>query len=345
MATSGIVDDQALTERITQEVEKTLIDRKWRHDKIFTSRALWFGLAILITALNAALFAFIFTDIGSNLVQKGWVVATSATDPTQPLKVDTSAIEAATRNFITVMGPIITGLALWLVTVVAERRLKAYDEAIEKLTDRFEKKFDEFKKETATNAKEQKTLTDETLKSAKAESEANLRSFREEIEKSFEKSVATIEANLKRETGTLVGQEIDTQKSRLDLAIDGYKAELQQSVSVVDDLAQGLTERFGVIADHGGYAKTKRGPLASVGRIHEEVSRLFTEDQRDEAVLLVRDMLQQFRCQTGTLRPAGDLKGDWFNLSAVLGRNDEEGLALEVCLAGLEQQNGAPVFT
>lgn len=84
--------------------------------------------------------------------------------------------------------------------------------------------------------------------------------------------------------------------------------------------------------------------LASVGRVHEDVSRMFASGQRDEAVLLVRDMLHQFRTQTGTLRPAGDPKGDWFNLSAVLGRNDEEGLALEVCLAGLEQQNGTAVF-
>ena len=42
-----------------------------------------------------------------------------------------------------------------------------------------------------------------------------------------------------------------------------------------------------------------------------------------------------FRLATGT-------DEDWFNLSAVLGQNDQEGLALDACLHGLAQQLGRP---
>jgi len=350
---------------IRQEVEYAIRKWLWTDGRRWTARALWTGFALIVTGLNLALFLLMFTDIGSTWVQKGWFVANSAAGST--VKVDTSAIEAATRNVIAVMGPLFTGLVLWLVTIVAERRLKAYDEAIEKLTEKLEKKFDDFKSATEDDIKDFKKLVSESSdrlkkdntdsfttfregvekdsEKLKAETNATFTAFRNDVEKFMEKAKAEIEKNLERETGARVSAEIDSQKSRLDDAIQSYKSELQESVSKSNTLAETLNDRFGAIADNAGYAKTKRGPLSSVGRVHKEVSELFAEGKRDEAVLMVRDMLEQFRSQTGTLRPAGDLKDDWFNLSAVLGRNDEEGLALEVCLAGLEQQNGAPVFT
>lgn len=342
---------QTLNETVEDTVRRKI---EWQSGKVERQRKFWFWFNMAITGMVFLNFIFIFTGFGSWIgFHADWLTPTNTPSFWQRLVPATApahtanpeAVIAATRNMMTVLVPLISGVVLWTITVVAERRLKAYDEAIERLTDRLDKKIDDFRKTIEDNAKEQRKSITERLEKFEAESDKKLANFRTEIENRTDKATADIERKLTQKVSALVASAIDSQISRMDQEIEKHKANLEQSVSTVKKLEKDLSDRFGAIADNAGYAKTKRGPLSSVGRVHKEVSELFAEGKRDEAVLMVRDMLEQFRSQTGTLRPAGDLKDDWFNLSAVLGRNDEEGLALEVCLAGLEQQNGAPVFT
>lgn len=122
---------------------------------------------------------------------------------------------------------------------------------------------------------------------------------------------------------------------------------MSASKAEVQKLADGLEARFGHIADHTSYAKGNSGfgAITSVRPVYERVKSLFVSGKRAEAVTLTQELLDIFVRTTGVAQPRGSLKADWFNLSAVLGQRNETPLALAVCLAGLEQQNGGPVFT
>ncbi len=134
----------------------------------------------------------------------------------------------------------------------------------------------------------------------------------------------------------------DAAKQDFEKSVEGIRDKLNEGISAVEEVKSEIEERFGHIA---AYARgvADFGPITSVGAVHTRVTRLFREKKRREAVLLARELLDLFGRDDAQSRPAGNLNG-WFNLSAELGMNDEELLALEVTLAGLAQQNHAPVF-
>lgn len=176
---------------------------------------------------------------------------------------------------------------------------------------------------------------DETMQNFRGE-------IRDGMAEARDTTLVTVQGSIKEQ----VRDAIETEKQRMDALIDEYRADLQTATERVEQVRQGIENRFGHIADTTAYAQSDSafGELTSVGAVHKKVSELFHDGDRAQAVTLVREMLDLFHRADRGVRPSGSLKGDWFNLSAVLGNNDEEGLALEVCLAGLQQQAGAPLF-
>ena len=106
---------------------------------------MWGGL-FLNAILLLLLFALYFTPVGEWAgFQARWL---QSVDPIRGSNTpENAAVLAATRNLITVLGPIFIGLAVWMVTVVAERRLKHYDETQEKLRIYLEGRTDALRRE------------------------------------------------------------------------------------------------------------------------------------------------------------------------------------------------------
>ena len=272
-----------------------------------TSPIVWIGIWIN-TIMLLALFALYFTPVGEWAgFQARWLEGVEPVpDGSTP---ENAAVLAATRNLITVLGPIFIGLAVWMVTVVAERRLKHYDETQEKLRIYLEERADALRRELE---KGRKDMREEILDSVRYSIEKEVRDATVQAERDFQESVKTIHDDL------------------------------NEGIHTIQETQKQIEDRFGHIAEYAR-AVSDFGPISSVGAVHARVTRLFEEKKRGEAVLLVRELLDLFGRDDAKSHPAGTLN-DWYNLSAELGRNDEELLALEVTLAGLAQQNHAPVF-
>ncbi len=117
-----------------------------------TSPIVWIGIWIN-TIMLLALFALYFTPVGEWAgFQARWLEGVEPVpDGGTP---ENAAVLAATRNMITVLGPIFIGLAVWMVTVVAERRLKVYDETLEKLRGYLEERTAALRRELVEGRKD-----------------------------------------------------------------------------------------------------------------------------------------------------------------------------------------------
>lgn len=173
-----------------------------------------------------------------------------------------------------------------------------------------------------------------------------MQNFRGEIRSGMIEARETTLATVQGSIGEQVRNAVEAEKARLDEQIEEYRTKLERATEGVEVIRAGIEGRFGHIADTSAYAKSdvSFGELTSVGAVHKKVTEFFADGDRAQAITLVREMLDLFHRPGSGKRPSGSLKGEWFNLSAELGRAAEEGLALEVCLAGLHQQAGAPLF-
>lgn len=306
----------AIENRVTKEIS-------WNEDAIERQRKLTFNAAYAMLALIFVLFLLIFTSLGETLgLQAGWITTANGAEAlaTQP-----NEVISATRNFITVLGPIFLGIIIWLVTVTAERRLKQYDEAIDKFRSSMDQKLENIRGSIDTRLNGfQQLITEESLKN------------REEVEQRVQDSIAST-----------LREEIEKQKEEFSKNVDDYRQELNASTQKVEKTRAEIEGRFGHIADTTDYAKNSDDiiNISSVGAVKKAVERLFFKKEASQAANLTRELLDAFHRRGGSDRPGGDLDSDWFNLSAELGRQDEEKLALEICIAGLEQQNGEKIFS
>lgn len=266
---------------------------------------------LLVVLIPITVLLILFTPFGDWLgVRDDWFVI--ATDKAQaPLSVQRDAIRESTRNMLTVIVPMFLGITVWLVTVVAERRLKTYDETLDK-----------FSKESRERDARYDTKMDQ---------------FRDEITDSEDRIQgrvsSSILATMKQDLDGLVEQSLE----------DVREKTIAATVKVTD-YSKRLEERFGPVVNAVVYDQSGHS-LTSVGETHNRVTALHEEGKNAEAALLTQEVLLAFvrgRKDPSVVRPSGQLN-DWFNLSAQLGRKDQEGLALRVCLAGLEQQSGVPL--
>lgn len=257
------------------------------------------------------IFCTVFTPLGDFIGFKtGWVIPTA---PASGTDANSTAVVAATRNLISVLGPMIIGLALWILATVGLNRFREFDANLDRI---------------------------------RSSLEGTLEVFRVEIRERDAEARRDIKADISEGIGRVVKDAVDGETSRLDAYFDSLRENLKQTTDEVNSVRDAIEDRFGHIASNADYSKSDSnfGSVASVGAVNKHVEKLFRNGKRNQAVLLVREMLDSFQRTNGSNRPAGSLKGDWFNLSAELGRRDEERLALEVCLAALEQQNGAPIY-
>ncbi|MBF0157193.1 MAG: tetratricopeptide repeat protein [Magnetococcales bacterium] len=110
-----------------------------------------------------------------------------------------------------------------------------------------------------------------------------------------------------------------------DLSI-AAKIDIDERINEVD----GRLQRFGWLGklDLGIASSLEEGRITSAGMSHEVVARLFAERKVPQAIAAVRQVLSDSNVVGSP--------DDWFNLSAELGRQDQEALALQACERGLE---------
>lgn len=309
-------DDQALTKNIKDAIQEAVAEsvediikreRKYRKSQ---NVVLW-----LIGLLPLLLAVMIFTPLGDWLGIRGqwWHTISQEDLESLPIIGNPQAVSDAITTAITVLGPIIIGIVIWLIVTVGVGRLRRYDEIIDNI--RIE------------------------IRDADRRTSDKMAGMPDQIGKA-------VLGEVSEAARAQMAKAAEVQKAEIGEFIAGIRRELTELTKEIFDTKTAIEDRFGHIAETAGYARSdsKFGPLSSVGAVLKKVRKLFAGGSRAEAVLLVRELLHKFRTEEGEARPAGTLQGDWFNLSAQLGSNDEKRLALSVCLAGLEQQNNAPVF-
>ncbi|MFV1564828.1 MULTISPECIES: hypothetical protein [Phaeobacter] len=334
---AGQVADQG--QNLEQRID--LLQKKFDHLAPLGPRSRMQGVALfVIPLLFSLIFLLILTPLGDMLGLSVYIL-----QPNSALTGSTSpdpAVLAATRNMITVLGPIFIGLTIWLVSIVAERRLKSYDEALEKQRKYIEDRTDKNREYLESQTKGLRAETDELRSNLLQEIETRVVRVEEAIVLRFQESTRTALEEEKVGFAKIVAE---TRQDFSDLT-DEMKSELPQIREDANEILQKMESRFGALVEIANYAKAGSDfqDLSSIGAVHSKVTQLFHATKRSEALLLTREVLHRFKTSDAGNRPSGSLN-DWFNLSAQLGQQDEEGLALQVCLSGLEQQNGGPVLT
>lgn len=299
------------TEFTRQQIEYLNARLREQKDELHQGHRLYFWLRIfghiLITLIPIAILALLLTPIGDTLgIRLGWF--TLPPEAYKATTVQPKAILESMRDMLTVIVPLFLGIAIWLVTIVAERRLKTYDDTLSIFRDNNSKSFDDFRKEIR-------------------ESEARIESKVETI----------VLAKVSKEAEAAIQQNVAESRS-------SFQMQTEASANSLMSISKELEIRFGKLVDTTRYVPDI-GPLTSISLAHKKVSELFAADRQADAVVLTKALLQAFdeaRDNTALQRPSGSLT-HWFNLSSVLGKLGQEALALRVCLAGLEQQSGLPM--
>lgn len=343
-----------LKKLIEEELEKQRKEVEHsRRRAVTTYDALRTVIFTVQTGFILALWALLLTPFGQYVgFQNDWFYVASQSiaqqkattgDPTVVVG-NPDEIIAATRNLISVLGPILIALFVWVVAFMAERRLKNYDETIERI--RSEQRAEQLRM-LAEQEKTRESIQREVKEISKAKEEipVSIRNAEETIERRLRESLKVdIRNAITEETDRSVQEAIST-------GLRNLNEKVNDAVSGFNQRSDQLEKRFGRIADTVHYS-VSNGVLTSVGKVHEEVSKLFSSSRAAEAVTLTLELIEQalpWRAEPNwsksqsKRRPVGALD-DWFNLSAVLGRHDEEGLALEVCMAGLAQQVQRPLY-
>lgn len=301
--TAVFTDDQIkyLNDRL-REQKKDLTDGRWWYFAMrLTSH-------MLVTLIPITILALLLTPVGDILgIRLDWFGPPSPSG-SGDAELQPGKVAQSMRDMLTVIVPLFLGVAIWLVTVVAERRLKEYDATLDRFRDSNTKAFDDFRKE--------------------------IREAEDRIGKRVEELV--------------ISKVVDrTQKSLTNLinkTRQAFSEETKESLKKLQQINNNIEARFGNLFDATTQLKGE-GPLYSLGTVKDKARELFSIGQNADAINLVRQMLKAFesgRDDRSMRRPTGTLD-DWFNLSAELGRRDQEYLALQVCFAGLEQQSGLPM--
>lgn len=178
-----------------------------------------------------------------------------------------SGVEAATRNMLTILGPIMIGIAIWIITVVAERRLKAYDETIEGIRDKVNNsqidllegmKAQDDKLTEALN-KQLAKVTDDATRILKAEAE--------ELSKKAEEQSAKLKQ-----------QAADEARER---SLD------------IDQMRKDMEDRYGSFIDT---MPTLDGlPVTSVGDVRKAIAAYFENEETPKAIQLVEALYRAAR--------------------------------------------------
>jgi hypothetical protein len=233
------------------------------------------------------------------------------------------------------------GLTIWLVSIVAERRLKSYDEALEKQREYIEERTDKNRAYLEGQTKGLRIETDDLRSNLRKEIDARVSQAEEAIVFRFKE---TTRLALEKEKAGFAHAVKEARKEFSNLT-DEMKSDLPKITEGANEILNKMENRFGALVAIANYAKagSEFHDLSSIGAVHSKITQLFHSNKRSEALLLTREVIHRFQTSDVGNRPSGSLN-DWFNLSAQLGQQDEEGLALQVCLSGLEQQNGAPVL-
>ncbi|MEL6236243.1 MAG: hypothetical protein AAFR46_17745 [Pseudomonadota bacterium] len=209
--------------------------------------AVWVILMIFLLIAWALLLTPIGSYLGANDFTLEWIsLAANSIDPAcqgsacldaspqyrNAARNAASSLQAANRNLMTVLLPVFLGIVIWLVTVVAERRLKTYDETI----DRIRSGNDE--------ARENLRLQlNDSLRNQRSDAEA----FRQDLNNKVNELREYVEQNrnLVRETPDNLKRELNTEIQMLiETAMSGAKVEIENQslnskleiVSIRDEL-------------------------------------------------------------------------------------------------------------
>ena len=272
---AGLVEMRKSADRLAQ-TEADLADVKvrlnWAEPRWIYHQARKWTVAAMVSGM-ALLLALFFTPLGPAL---GFPPqASSGSGATG------SGVHEATRNLIAILGPILIGITIWVVTVVAERRLKAYDETIDKFRD--------------------------TLKAASAKATADFNTLRDEVMLTRERTenrstelfkvlndALTISASNFKDQLANDGKRLESLVSQHSaesaLVTSGFSADLEKKLEQVQRVADGLDERFGGIV---GLRPWGRGASMSVGDIRHQVGDDFVRGASEAAVAAVLDLFNQ----------------------------------------------------
>lgn len=213
---------------------------------------------------------------------------------------------------LTILVPVILAVLAAIVGVSGLRRLELYDD-----------QFTEFRREQRENNKAYEERNDRSLAQSRSELGQALQAvtqqnstFRTEVDK----RLGDFQGALREEVENAL---VDHVRSLRD-QVDSVKDELSKAQNTFSETMQQYDWVFG---DAERRELLQEGKISSMGELYHQVSSLFQRGERSVAIELIENALTQ------KIRGAST---DIFNLTAELGRRDQEPLALKVTMAALE---------
>ncbi len=180
-------------------------------------------------------------------------------------------VHEATRNLIAILGPILIGITIWVITVVAERRLKAYDQTIEDFRTAITEAATEMRREFDG-------LRDKTDRMRERTEDRGGKLF-----ELLDRAGVTHE-----KTGTaMISQQVAEFRAALAEKSETFALQTNEKLSALEQIQRDLEDRFGFLV---GQVTWRADAAMSAGVAHERAQELFASRKANEAVVLTLEL-------------------------------------------------------
>lgn len=243
-----------------------------------------------------------------------------------------------------IMLPLLGALVIWLVAATGLERLKSYDGQFEIARKenreilaglRTELRVESAAEQEKIDASVEKARKDilDSSQSTQGKIEDYQKKISEELNtklNGLDKKISEFEAsiaNQSHETLSAFGHQREALENEIREKND---QSIKKSIEDIQAYVTRILGKIPQIEDEELRDRIVGGSITSLGQLHDQIQKLEGhEDKLKDMVRIVDICLQDSRISGAAV--------DYFNISAVLGRSDQETTALRACEAGLEK--------
>ncbi len=239
------------------------------------------------------------------------------------------------RNLLTVLLPLFGAAIFFVVSAAGMKRLQAYDSEFARMREERREDASDLRDELRGDIKEEKETNKERFEAASIEfretTKREIADLREDIVEADESNKEQFKKT-KQELRDITQKEVEV---ALREGAEARTAELNANFATLQEksieIEREISDKFGILVEFPSIKSMADDRPASAGVAHRNISILFQRGKIDEAVAYTLAVLEKLKANNASGTPT-----DWFNISSVLGSNDQEKLGYEICLAAIE---------
>lgn len=241
------------------------------------------------------------------------------------------------RDLLTILVPMFAAGVAFVVSAAGMRRLQSYDDEIARARD--ERRVDEkaFRAELATSSASLRKQFEEAQEGQRKQEIELRKSLEERTDKSndlLKKELSDFKDAVDKASGAIVDRKwVELQSNFVSLtdkaASDANKYASEAAQRVGQQISD-FEKDYSFLKGQDFVSAYSEHSIVSVGHLHSEMSKLIAQSKSDEAISILKAAIAKPE------RMVGD-PNDWFNISAVLGRSDDEYYGLLVCDTALNR--------